>query len=75
MVWGVTVHEAGQLVDGHPAEGAGDIQDFGLAVAQAHGGTSDAGTGRIVLRFRGLVNEADWSWLTPMAAKPHSARP
>src|SRR5580700_10539122 len=49
-----------QIFHRHPARGAGDVEDFGLAVGQSgHGGTWGCKTSPMVLRFAGAVNAAD----------------
>jgi len=65
----------GKVFHHHPAEGAGDVQDLGLAMAQAgHDGTSRK-TGGMVLRFCDGVNEGDWlTWSSPRQAGTHSRR-
>jgi hypothetical protein len=57
----------GEVLHHHPTEGAGNIEDLGLAVAQAHGGAS-RDTGRMVLRFGDAVN-----WPSSLTSKsaPH----
>ena len=62
----------GEIFHHHPAQGAGDVEDFGLAVGQSgHGGT--LGTKRpMVRRFRRPVNAADRPW-TPVYAAQNRA--